>query len=222
MRFWKKRGDAETSLNEVKKAEMLEAYTCWLKNERMSRKQKRLLREINAFPELQPLKQLIDFSHYHFEESERVSPPPGAEDRAVARVMAEMQGDTAETDTPAWLHAGELTPQPAYSPQGMGNELTKIMQTDGAIPDAKALEQWEAQQTPEPPETQKRYDAIRTLARLHLRFEQKDGDVSVTDLGGSDATYVDGAPVDAPTLLKDGTTLKCGKIRLKVLNIERS
>ena len=67
MRFWKKWRRAGISVDDLKKAEMLEAYTCWLKNQRLSRKQKRLLKEINNFPELQPLKQIIDFSHYRFE-----------------------------------------------------------------------------------------------------------------------------------------------------------
>ena len=77
MRFWKKWRKAGVSVDDLKKAEMLEAYTCWLKNEKLSRKQKRLLKEINSFPELQPLKQLIDFSHYRFEERENVIVPPG-------------------------------------------------------------------------------------------------------------------------------------------------
>ena len=214
MRFWKKWRKAGISVDDLKKAEMLEAYTCWLKNERLSRKQKRLLKEINTFPELQPLKQLIDFSHYRFEERENVMLPPGSQQRARERVMAEIRGDASETEG--------LQPQFGYSPQGMGNETTEIMQVDAALPNADALQQWDTEQPPTPPEMLKRYDAIRTLSRLHVRFEQKDDEVYVTDLGSSNATYVDNERVETSTPVQDGSTLKCGKISFKVVDIERS
>lgn len=219
MRFWKKWRRAGISADDLKKAEMLEAYTCWLKNEKLSRKQKRLLKEVNNFPELQPLKQLIDFSHYRFEERENVQPPPGAEQRARERVMAEIRGEALETDT-ASVDGLEL--QPGYSPQGMGSETTEIMQVDASLPNADALRKWDTEQSAASPEMLKRYNAIRTLSRLHIRFEQKDEDVYVTDLGSSNTTYVDNTCVETPTLIRDGSTLKCGKVSFKVVDIERS
>jgi hypothetical protein len=217
MHFWKKWRRDGISADDLKKAEMLEAYTCWLKNGKLSRKQKRLLKEIHSFPELQPLKQLIDFSHYRFEERENVIPPPGAEQRARERVMAEIRGEAAEADT-----IDELELQPGYSPQGMGNETTEIMQVDASVPDADALREWDTEQTAESAEMLKRYNAIQTLSRLHVRFELKDDDVYVTDLGSSDTTYLDNARVEAPTRIQDGSTLKCGKVSFKVVDIERS
>ena len=219
MRFWKKWRRAGISADDLKKAEMLEAYTCWLKNEKLSRNQKRLLKEVNNFPELQPLKQLIDFSHYRFEERENVQPPPGAEQRARERVMAEIRGEALETDT---VSVDGLEPQPGYSPQGMGSETTEIMQVDASLPNADALRKWDTEQSTASPEMLKRYNAIRTLSRLHIRFEQKDDDVYVTDLGSSNATYVDNTRVETPTLIQDGSTLKCGKMSFKVIDIERS
>ena len=214
MRFWKKWRKAGISVDDLKKAEMLEAYTCWLKNKRLSRKQKRLLKEINNFPELQPLKQLIDFSHYRFEERENIIPPPGTQQRARERVMAEIRGEA--------LSSEKLQPRFGYSPQGMGNETTEIMQVDASLPNANALQQWETEQSTTSPEMLERYDAIRTLARLNMRFEQKDDDVYVTDLGSSNAPYVDNARVETSTRVEDGSILKCGKISLKVVDIERS
>ena len=214
MRFWKKWRKAGISADDLKKAEMLEAYTRWLKNEKLSRKQKRLLKEINSFPELQPLKQLIDFSHYRFEERENVMLPPGSQQRARERVMAGIRGDAPETDG--------LQPQLGYSPQGMGNETTEIMQVDASLPNADALQQWDTEQSPTSAEMLKRYDAIRTLSRMHVRFEQKDDEVYVTDLGSSNATYVDNERVEKSTPVQDGSTLKCGKISFKVVDIERS
>ena len=214
MRFWKKWRRAGISVDDLKKAEMLEAYTCWLKNKKLSRKQKRLLKEINNFSELQPLKQIIDFSHYRFEERENVEPRPGAQDRARERVMAEIRGEVPSGDG--------LQPQFGYSPQGMGNETTEIMQVDASLPNADALQQWETEQSTTSPEMLERYDAIRTLSRLHMRFEQKDNEVYVTDLGSSNATYVDDERVETSARVQDGSILKCGKISFKVVNIERS
>lgn len=214
MRFWKKWRRAGISVDDLKKAEMLEAYTCWLKNERLSRKQKRLLKEINNFSGLQPLKQIIDFSHYRFEERENVEPRPGAQDRARERVMAEIWGEVPSGDG--------LQPQFGYSPQGMGNETTEIMQVDASLPNAEALQQWETEQSTTSPEMLERYDAIRTLSRLHMRFEQKDDEVYVTDLGSSNATYVDDERVETSARVQDGSILKCGKISFKVVDIERS
>ncbi len=218
MRFWKKWRKAGISVDDLKKAEMLEAYTCWLKNKRLSRKQKRLLKEINNFPELQPLKQLIDFSHYRFEERENVVPPPGTQQRARERVMAEIRGEIPE------FFSEDSFGTPVYPSPGVGDDTTEIMQVPASLPDADALRQWDEEQSPTSPEMLKRYDAIQTLSRLHVRFEQKDDDVYITDLGGSNATYVDDERVETetPIPVQDGSTLKCGKISFKVVNIERS
>jgi len=218
MRFWKKWRKAGISADDLKKAEMLEAYTCWLKNEKLSRKQKGLLKDINSFPELQPLKQLIDFSHYRFEERENVILPPGTQQRACERTMAEIQGKTSKTNA----YTGELRPQLGYSPHGMGNETTEIMQVGSSVPNVeKALRQWDAEQSAETPEMLKSYDAMRTLSRLHIRFEQKDDEIYVTDLGSSWTTYVDDKRVETPTQIQNGSTLKCGKMHFKVVDIER-
>ena len=218
MRFWKKWRKAGISIDDIKKAEMLEAYTCWLKNEKLSRKQKRLLKEINGLPELQSLKQLIDFSHYRFEEKENVMLPPGTQQRARERVMSEIRGEAPETN----VSTDGRQPQFGYSPQGMGNETTEIMQVDASLPNADALQQWDTEQSPASPEMLKRYNAIQTLSRLHVRFEQKDDEVYVTDLGSSNTTYVDNERVETSTPVQNGSTLKCGKISFKVIDIERS
>ena len=218
MRFWKRWQKAGISADDLKKAEMLEAYTSWLKNERLTRKQKRLLEDINNLPELQPLKQLIDFTHYRFEERENVEPPFGAQERARERVMAEIRGEGAESNVPT----DGLEPQPGYSPQGMGNETTEIMQVGQVSPNADELQRWENGQSSASPETLNRYDDIRALSRLHVRFEQKDDGVYVTDMGSSNTTYVNNERVAMSAPLREGSTLRCGKISLKVIDIESS
>lgn len=219
MRFWRKSRRLDISADDLKEAEMLEAYTRWLKNERLSRKQKRLLKEINSLPEFQPLKHLVDFAHYRFEERENIMPRPGAEERARARVMAEIRGETPE---PLPASTDGLQPQLGYSPQGMGSETTEIMQVDASLPNTDAIERWDAEQPTASPEELKRYDTIQTLSRLHIRFEQKDEDVYVTDLGSSEATYIDDVRVERQTRVQPGSTLKCGKVSFKVVNIKNS
>ncbi len=215
MRFWRKSRRLDISANDLKKAEMLEAYTRWLKNERLSRKQKRLLKEINSLPEFQPLRQLVDFAHYRFEERENIMPRPGSEERVKARVMAEIRGDAPET-----VSADGLAPQLGYSPHGMGSETTEIMQINGSLPNADRVERWETERSAQSSEELKRSDTIQTLSRLHIRFEQKDEDVYVTDLGSSETTYVDDARVETETRVEPGSTLKCGKVRFKVVNVK--
>ena len=217
MRFWKKWRRAGISVDDLKKAEMLEAYTCWLKNKRLSRKQKRLLKEINNFPELQPLKQLIDFTHYRFEERENVVPRPGAQDRARERVMAEIRGEEVEIHD----YSGFNNNYGLASPD-LGDDTTEIMPIEKSLPDADEVRQWDEEQSPTSPEMLRRYDAIRTLSRLNMRFEQKDDDVYVTDLGSSNATYVDDERIETSARVQDGSILKCGKISFKVIDIERS
>ena len=217
MRFWKRSRKLNISADDLKKAEMLEAYTRWLKNERLSRKQKRLLKDINSLTELQPLKQLIDFAHYRFEERENIMPRPGAEERARARVMAEIRSEAPET-----VSTDGLQPQLGYSPQGMGSETTEIMQVDASLPNTDEIQRWDTEQPTASPEELERYDTLQTLSRLHVRFDQKDEDVYVTDLGGSDETYVDGVRVENQTRVHSGSTLKCGKVSFKVVNIKRS
>lgn len=217
MRFWKRSRRLNISADELKKAEILEAYTRWLKNERLSRKQKRLLKDINSLQELQPLKQLIDFAHYRFEERENIMPRPGAEERARARVMAEIRGEASET-----LAADGLEPQLGFSPQGMGNETTEIMQVGTSLPDSDEVEHWDSEQATASPEELKPYDTLQTLSRLHVRFEQKDEDVYVTDLGSSDETYIDDVRVEKQTRVQTGSTLKCGNVSFKVVDIKNS
>ena len=214
MRFWKKLRNSGISADDLKKAEMLETYTCWLKNQKLSRKQKHLLKEINNFPELQPLKQLIDFSHYRFEERENVELPLGTQERARERVMAEIRGEASESD----VSIDGLQPQPGYSPQGMGNETTEIMQVDASLPNADDLRRWNTEQAPTSSETLNRYDATQ----MHVQFEQKDDGVYVTDLGSSNTTYVNNERVAMSTPIHEGSMLKCGKISFKIVDIERS
>ena len=173
------------------------------------------MKEINNIPELQPLKQLIDFSHYRFEEKENIEPPLGAQERARERVMAEIRSEIAEASTPV----DGLEPQPGYSPQGMGNETTEIMQIERSLPNADEQRRWDTEQAEQAPAS---YDDVQALSRLHVQFEEKEDGVYVTDMGSSNTTYVNNERVAMSAPVREGSTLRCGKVRLKVTNIERS
>lgn len=211
MRFLKRSNPHRAPADEVKMADMLEAYTCWLKNERLSRKQKRLMKELPGSTDFQTLKQLIDFVHYRFEERATVTPRPGAKESARARLMATIRDEAPE---PVYTPTGaEAFP----SPDQMGSESTDVLPM-GSVPTPDELNLWNkpAERATTP------YNAIRTLSRMHLRFEQKDDDVYLTDLESSSSIYVDGERVQKNAPIHDDTTIECGKVTLKVTNIERS
>jgi pSer/pThr/pTyr-binding forkhead associated (FHA) protein len=63
-------------------------------------------------------------------------------------------------------------------------------------------------------------DATSTLSRLHARFDLKDGQIYVTDLGSKNGTYVDGELIDGPTPIQEGSVIKFGGVVCEVVAIE--
>ena len=118
MKFWKK-PTQNFSKDEARKAEMLEIHTRRIRGEKLSRRQPRLLKASEQYPELDPLKELIDFAHHRFEERENVTPLPGAK-RRIANNLMELIG-RANTEDDGLL-AGELGLQPSYSPDPIGSD----------------------------------------------------------------------------------------------------
>jgi pSer/pThr/pTyr-binding forkhead associated (FHA) protein len=128
MNLWKK-SRPNYSSDEVENAEMLEVYTRWLKGEKLSRRQKRLLklsREDTTFGNLKPL---IDFAHHRFRETESVIPRLGAKQRIADEVMRrigrrETENLSSEAEGIEW--------QPAYSidPVGSDSELANPPSVD--------------------------------------------------------------------------------------------
>ena len=118
MKFWKK-ATQNFGKDEARKAEMLEIHTRRIRGERLSRKQTRLLKASEQYPELDPLKELIDFAHHRFEERENVTPLPGAKRRIASNLMTLIGRDAAEDDA---LSGDELGLQPAYSPDLVGSD----------------------------------------------------------------------------------------------------
>ena len=118
MKFWKKSA-RNSSKDEIRKAEMLEIHTRRIRGERLSRKQTRLLKASEQYPELDPLKDLIDFAHHRFEERENIIPLPRVKRRVANDLMKLIGRAPAEDDV---LSGDELGLQPAYSPDLVGGD----------------------------------------------------------------------------------------------------
>ena len=123
MKIWKK-SKRNFSKDETRKAEMLEIHTRRIRGERLSRKQTRLLKASEQYPELDTLKELVDFAHHRFEERENITPLPGAKRRIASNLMRLIGRDAEEDDV---LSGEELGLQPAYSPDLVGGDSELAM-----------------------------------------------------------------------------------------------
>lgn len=121
MSFWKRTKPEKrcTDSNEVHQAEMLDVYTRWLKGEKLSRKHKLVLKACQESAELQPLRELVDFTHHRFEETDSIEPRPGAKERTATAVMRSVRSFSAESDS--WSTDG-MALEPVYSPEQVGSE----------------------------------------------------------------------------------------------------
>jgi hypothetical protein len=211
MRFFRKTPmTARYSDTDINEAEIQEAYTCWLKNEKLSRKQKGILKTVQGSSHFHKVKDLIDFAHYRFQESESVTPRVGSKERVAEKLMEAIKG---KRQRKTGEEAYGLNPQPAYSPEVMGNVDTDVMPNSLKPPSAEELKQW---QNPEDSQDA----SSRLLAQLHLSFEKEDDEVSITDLGSSTPTYVDGIPVKDPSPIQEGGEFKCGQITFQIVDID--
>jgi hypothetical protein len=197
---------------DVREAEVLEAYTCWLKNEKLSRKQKSLLKNIQESGHFHKAKDLIDFAHYRFQETESVTPRPGSKERVAEKLMKAIRGETQETTQEVPV---TLNPQAAYSPQAMGNVDTDVLPVPPTPSVEEELESWQD------PEDAKNADS-RTLALLNLSFEMQDDEVSITDMGSSTPTYVEGVRIKDSAPIQEGAEFKCGDVTFQIVDIEES
>lgn len=213
MRFFRKTPKtARYTDTDIKESDILEAYTCWLKNEKLSIKQKCLLKNIQESTHFHRMKELIDFAHYRFQETESVTPKPGAKERVAEKLMKAIKGEPIVTsdELPATLN-----PQVAYSPQTMGNVDTDVFPGSQTAPTKKELDEWQDSDTDSVPET-------HTLANLKLLIEKQEDEVSITDLGSSTPTYVEGIRVRESAPIEEGSEFKNGDVTFKIIEIKSS
>ena len=212
MRFFRKTPKkARYTDTDVKESEILEAYTCWLKNEKLTTKQKSLLKNIQESTQFHRLKELIDFAHYRFQETESVTPSAGSKARVEEKLMKAIRGESTESaqDVPI-----TLTPQVSYSPDTVGNIDTDVLPSSVNAPTDEELADWENSEVDSD-------SGHHTLAHLNLSFEMQDDEVSITDLGSS-PTYVEGVRVKDSAPIDEGSEFKCGEITFQVVDIESS
>ena len=196
---------------DIKEADVLEAYTCWLKNEKLTRKQKTLLKNIQESNHFHKLKDLVDFAHYRFQQTESVSPRPGAKERVGEKLMKAIRGDADEntSDIPV-----PLDPQVAYSPQAMGNVDTDVFPVGQPQPADEVLNLLQNAETEQDGE-------INTLAHLNLSIDEMDGEVAITDLGGSTPTYIEGVRVRDAAPVEEGSEIKCGEVTFQIVDLNK-
>ena len=209
--FRKTPKNARYTDTDLKEAEILEAYTCWLKNDKLTTKQKGLLKNIQESNQFHKLKELIDFAHYRFQEAESVTPNAVSKARVEEKLMKAIRGESAETEQGVPV---TLNPQAAYSPQTMGNVDTDVLPSSVNAPTEEELDEWENSEVDTESDS-------HILAHLNLSFEKQDDEVSITDLGSS-ATYVEGVRVRDSAPIEEGSEFKCGEITFQVVDIERS
>ncbi|MCG9126479.1 FHA domain-containing protein [Candidatus Poribacteria bacterium] len=212
MRFFKKTPkNARHTDTDVKESEILEAYTCWLKNDKLTTKQKSLLKNIQESTQFHKLKELIDFAHYRFQETESETPIAGSKARVEEKLMKAIRGESSESS-----HFGseDLTPQASYSPEVTGNVDTDVLPSSAIVPTDEELSEWEKSDgTSE--------SGNQLLAHLNLSFEKQDDEVTITDMGSS-PTYVEGVRVKESAPIDEGSEIKCGEITIQVVDIESS
>ena len=263
MKFWKKPTLAFNK-DEIKKAEMLEIHTRRIRGEKLSRKQTRLLKASEQYPELDPLKELIDFAHHRFEEKENVSPLPGAK-RRIANSLMKLIGRTAAEDDV--LLGDELGLQPAYSPDLVGSDSelalphvsgdlpppipeevdllneTVILDEKNVEPitllsveeachlklkvvqDDEAGHEYDISFQPmiigHGMESAIKLDANGTVSQRHALLTVDDDEVLITNLDSGSGTSVDGTQITEPTPLHVASRVQIGGQVLEVAAFRR-
>ena len=262
MMFWKK-SKPNYSHDEVEKAEMLEVHTRWIKDEKLSRKQKQLLKTSQEYPELDALKQLIDFAHYRFRETASVTLRPGAKQRIASQLMErighknrsvvddllpdidelsfsraspEQVGSDSELASPSipadlsplsqiGLFADNLdgeTISERVSPSSVDDSYNlklKVIQGDevGRECNIAFLKVIIGRGADATVQLETNEPVSDRCASLTIEGDQ----IYITDLGGSDATYVDNRQIFEPTLLHVGSKITIGEQSFEVTEIQR-
>ncbi|MYE88028.1 FHA domain-containing protein, partial [Candidatus Poribacteria bacterium] len=248
--------------HEVRKAEMLEIHTRRIRGERLSRKQTRLLKASEQYPELDPLKDLIDFAHHRFEERENVTPLPGAKRRIANNLMQLIGRDAPEDDA---LLGDEISLVPAYSPDLVGSDSELALPNiSGDLPppipesidplNETVILEGEAVESATSPveachlklqvaqgdevgreydisfqpmiigcggEVAVQLDANTPVSQRHALLTVDDDELLITNLDSDSGTSVDGAKVTEPTTLHVASRVQIGGQVLEVAAFRR-
>ena len=119
MNFWTRLKPNHGRNDEVHQAEMLDVYTRWRKGEKLSRKHKHVLKACQESAELEPLRKLVDFTHYRFQETDSIEPRPGTKERIADAVIRSVSRLSPESNL--W-GTNDIGLEPVYSPEQVGSE----------------------------------------------------------------------------------------------------
>lgn len=249
MIFWKQKSKLDYTHDELKKADMLEAYTRWIKGEKLSRKQERLLKPSHESPDFDSLKQLIDFAHYRFDETESVvTVRPGAKERIVLELMERIGGESDEALLPD-IEAVRFS-RASHPQVGNDSELASPPLT-GAIIDSEARDtgspslsvdsNWNLKlRIIQDGQVEREYNVVflqmiigggedstiqlganEAVSRRHALLTVEGDELYITNLDGQNGTIVNGTQISEPTLLDVGSQITIGEQALEVDEIQR-
>ncbi len=227
------------SEKEIEKADILDAYTSQLKEEKLSRRQRKLLQNHNYADEISPLKQVVDFAHQQSTViTEHTLPRPGVALRVEMALLSLIKrGGKSE---PVAIAGAE--PQFASPPQVGGDSEIEQLEYDYEIVEFPAQVAPETLllkfEVIEGDEAGKEYScalnevilgrgkdvAIKLedskISRSHARLEAHAGILYITDLNSSNGTYVNDQKITESTELEANSILKVGNLSLLVSSIE--
>ena len=248
MKFWKQKSKPSYTHDEAKQAEMLEVYTRWIKGEKPSRKQERLLKTSHEYPDFDSLKQLINFAHYRFEETASVTLRPGAKERIGRELMERIGGGSVKDLLP---DTKEVSFSRASHPQvGNDSELASPPLV-GAIIDG---ENHDASVTSSSIDSScnlklriiqdgqmgREYNVVfwqmiigcgadstiqletnEAVSQRHALLTVEGDELYITNLDSRNGTIVNGTQISEPTLLDVGCRITIGEQLIEVDEIQR-
>jgi pSer/pThr/pTyr-binding forkhead associated (FHA) protein len=228
----KTKSKVDYSKEELEKAELLEAYTKLLLGEKLSRKQKKLLRShrYDYEEELAPLKKIVDFAHQQSEIMvESIAPSHSVSQRVENKLMDLISGN--KVSAPSAREDLQL----AYDiePVGGDSELAQMVYEYDVVEELTPQEQQSKNcllrfRVVEGDKSGREYlvtipqiilgrgkDATINLedsevSREHAQLTVDNGDVYITDLDSSNGTYVDGQIIEKTTKLLLGSQIRLG------------
>jgi len=175
MSFWKQSKLNNSHKDEVHQAELLDVYTRWLKGEKVSSKHRHLLETCQESSELEPLRRLVEFAHYQFQETDSVEPRPGAKERIADEIISTVNPRLSPSDP--WP-TNETGLQPAYSPEQVGSESELLYSpATGVAPLIPNTDHpFRESIVVEPENSQEKSSLSLSEANCHLRLKVIEGD----------------------------------------------
>ena len=237
----KRKLKANYSKEELRKAEILEAYTRLHSGEKLSRKQRTLLhsQQYEYEEELAPLKKIVDFAHQQSATMmESIMPGPNVSQRVETNLMSLIKGN----QTPGFV--GNLQPAYDIEPVGSDSELAQMEYEYGVVEELIPQKQQNRDyllrfKVVEGDEIDREYlvtipqitlgrgknatiklEGDSEVSRNHAQLTAQNGDIYIIDLDSSNGTYVDGQFIKNKTKLVIGSKIQLGNFLMVVSDVQ--